>query len=39
MPANHGMTVAVVASRLNVAISNLYRYLPGGRAAVDQMAA
>ena len=34
MLADDGLTVAEVAARLNVAVSTLYRNLPGGRSAV-----
>ena len=34
MLADDGLTVAEVAARLNVAVSTLYRHLPGGRSAV-----
>ncbi len=39
MLADDGLTVAEVASRLGVAVSTLYRHLPGGRAALEQVAA
>ena len=34
MLADDGLTVAEVAARLNVAVSTLYRHMPGGRSAV-----
>ena len=34
MLADDGLTVAEVAARLNVAVSTLYRHLPGGRSAI-----
>jgi len=39
MLTEDGLTVAEVAARLNVAVSTLYRHLPGGRAALEQVAA
>jgi AcrR family transcriptional regulator len=39
MPADDGMTVAKVTERLEVAVSALYRHLPGRRAALNQVAA
>jgi DNA invertase Pin-like site-specific DNA recombinase len=39
MLADDGLTVAEVATRLNVAVSTLYRHLPGGRAALEHAGA
>ena len=39
MLADDGLTVAEVATRLNVAVSTLHRHLPGGRAALEDVAA
>lgn len=38
MLADEGLTVAEVAKKLGVAVSTLYRHLPGGRGEVAKMA-
>lgn len=38
MLADDGLTVAEVAARLNVAVSTLYRHLPGGRSEIERAA-
>lgn len=38
MLADDGLTVVEVAARLNVAVSTLYRHLPGGRSEIERIA-
>jgi DNA invertase Pin-like site-specific DNA recombinase len=38
MLSDDGLTVAEVAERLNIAVSTLYRHLPGGRSVISRAA-